>query len=247
MKIEKYLYMATAALAMAIALTLGSCTEAEVENGGTKQGLMPVLFSAGNTAVTRSASASYMPIDSRFVCSMFFHAGAKDTNDSAYVAPVSDVNMTTAWLKINNATGNAVFCDSTYKAAASTDSYGFDENAKCFYWQNRLNHIFVALTDNNKLKTQDGTDDTTKGKLKLFPSVQTKYDGKYMLAYDLTRGENDSTITQQPDPILAVETARPSGGTAESNRVKLFFKHQFAQVQVRLIHLLKSIQPVSRK
>jgi Tfp pilus assembly protein PilW len=234
MKIKKYLYMATAALAMAIALTLGACTEAEVEIGSTQQGLMPVLFSAGNTAVTRSASASYMPDDSRFVCSMFFHAGAKDTNDSAYVAPVSDVNMTTAWLKINNATGNAVFCDSTYKAATSTDSYGFDENAKCFYWQNRLNHIFVALTDNNKLKTQDGTDNSTTGTLKLFPNVQTQYDGKYMLAYDLTRGENDSTITQQPDPILAYETARPSGGTAEANRVKLFFKHQFAQVQVNV-------------
>lgn len=234
MKIKKYLYMATAALAMAIALTLGACTEAEVEIGSTQQGLMPVLFSAGNTAVTRSASASYMPDGSRFVCSMFFHAGAKDTNDSAYVAPVSDVNMTTAWLKINNATGNAVFCDSTYKAATSTDSYGFDENAKCFYWQNRLNHIFVALTDNNKLKTQDGTDNSTTGTLKLFPNVQTQYDGKYMLAYDLTRGENDSTITQQPDPILAYETARPSGGTAEANRVKLFFKHQFAQVQVNV-------------
>lgn len=234
MKIKKYLYMATAALAMAIALTLGACTETEVENGGTQQGLMPVLFSAGKTAVTRSASATYMPDGSRFVCSMFFHAGAKDTNDSAYVAPVSDVNMTTAWLKINNATGNAVFCDSTYKAATSTDSYGFDENAKCFYWQNRLNHIFVALTDNNKLKTQDGTDNSTTGTLKLFPNVQTQYDGKYMLAYDLTRGENDSTITQQPDPILAFETARPSGGTAEANRVKLFFKHQFAQVQVNV-------------
>ena len=230
MKIEKYLYMLTVALAMAIALTFGACTETEVENGGTQKGLMPVLFSAGNTAITRSSSASYMPEGSRFVCSMFFHAGASDTNDSEFAAPVADVNMTTAWLKINNAIGNAVFCDSTYKAATSTDSYGFDTNAKCFYWQNRLNHIFVALTDNNKLDSEDGS---YTGTLKLFPGVNSQYNNQYMLAYDLTKGTKKS-MDEQPDPILAVDTACASGGTAEANRVKLFFKHQFAQVQVNV-------------
>ena len=174
-------------------------------------------------------------MDSRFVCSMFFHAGANDTNESKFNDPVSDVNMTTAWLKISNNTGNAVYWNKEYSEVKkdSLDDYGFDMNSKCLYWQNRLNHIFLALTDYNKLKTQDGTNDATTGTLKLFPDVETQYKEQFMLAYDLTRGQKTS-MSQQPDPILALETARPSGGTPEANRVKLFFKHQFAQIQVNL-------------
>ena len=146
---------------------MSACSEQDIISDSQETvSRMPVLFSAGNTdvALTR-ATASYMPKDSRFVCSMFFHAGANDTNKSEFGAPVSDVNMTTAWLKINNATGNAVYWNKSYNNEnISTDIYGFDENAKCFYWQNRLNHIFLALTDNNKLSTDDET-----GTLKLFP------------------------------------------------------------------------------
>ena len=229
MTIRKYLYIA-------FALLMASCTETEIEGPQEQVRRMPVLFSAGNTEATVTrATASYMPMDSRFVCSMCFHAGANDTNESKFSAPVSDVNMTTAWLKISNTTGNAVYWNQTYSEVKkdSLDDYGFDMNAKCFYWQNRLNHIFLALTDYNKLKTQDGTDDATKGTLKLFPDVDTQYKDQYMLAYDLTRGQKTS-MSEQPDPILALETARPSGGTPEANRVKLFFKHQFAQIQVNL-------------
>ena len=221
-----------------VALLMVGCSEVEIDNGQQQKGLMPVLFSAGNTdvALTRGASASYMPQNSRFVCSMFFHAGANDTDDSAYYtdAPTSDVNMTTAWLKINNATGNAVYWNQTYSDTnISTDEYGFDKAAKCLYWQNRLNHVFLALTDNNKLKTQDGTDDTTTGTLKLFPDVTDTYKDHYMLAYDLTKG-NKTLMSQQPDPIQAVTTMSPAGATPEANRVKLFFKHQFSQVQVNI-------------
>lgn len=238
MKIKKFLYMVTVALAMAIALTLGACTEAEVENGGTQQSQEPVLFTVGNigSAVTR-ASIGYLQADSRFVCSMFFHAGAKDTDNSPFYSVdnklASDVNMTTTWLKINDATGNAVYRQSSFNETGITqDDFGFDKAAKIFYWQNRLNHIFLALTDNNKLKTQDGTDDTTAGTLKLFPDVQTvDANGNYMLEYDLTTG---SKMTDQPDPILAFTTMKPEGASPEANRVELLFKHQFAQVQVNL-------------
>ena len=226
----KYLHIAM------VALLMTGCSEAEIDNGQQQKGLMPVLFSAGNTEATVTrATASYMPMDSRFVCSMFFHAGANDTNESKFNDPVSDVNMTTAWLKISNNTGNAVYWNKEYSEVKkdSLDDYGFDMNSKCFYWQNRLNHIFLALTDYNKLKTQNGSDDVTTGTLKLFPDVETQYKEQYMLAYDLTRGQKTS-MSQQPDPILALETARPSGGTPEANRVKLFFKHQFAQIQVNL-------------
>ena len=216
-----------------MALVLSGCTaEQETFDEGLQQiERMPVLFSAGNTEATVTrATASYMPMDSRFVCSMFFHAGANDTNESKFSAPVSDVNMTTAWLKISNTTGNAVYWNQTYSEVKkdSLDDSGFDMNAKCFYWQNRLNHIFLALTDNHDL---DGS--ISNGSLKIYPDVTDKYKDKYMLAYDLTRGQKTS-MSEQPDPILALETARPSGGTPEANRVKLFFKHQFAQIQVNL-------------
>ncbi|MCR5269885.1 MAG: fimbrillin family protein [Prevotella sp.] len=216
---------------------MAGCTaEQETYDGGQQTERMPVLFSAGNTetVITRAASASFMPKDSRFVCSMFFHAGANDDNDTEFYsetqALAEDVNMTTAWLKISNTVGNAVYWNNAYAAATKTDSYGFDEAAKCFYWQNRLNHIFLALADYNKLNNDNGTD---AGNLRLYPSVTTQYKDQYMMAYDLTRG-NKTAITQQPDPILAVEVAKPSGATPEANRVKLFFKHQFSQVQVNL-------------
>ncbi len=217
-----------------MALVLAGCTaEQETFDEGLQQiERMPVLFSAGNTdaVITRAASASYMPKNSHFVCSMFFHAGVNDTIGSEFGAPVADVNMTTAWLKISNSTGNAVYWNKEYSEVVkdSLDIYGFDVNSKCFYWQNRLNHIFLALTDNNDL---DGS--ISNGSLKIYPDVTDKYKDKYMLAYDLTRGEKKA-MSEQPDPILALETARPSGGTPEANRVKLFFKHQFAQIQVNL-------------
>lgn len=216
-----------------MALVLSGCTaEQETFDEGLQQiERMPVLFSAGNTEATVTrATASYMPKNSHFVCSMFFHAGVNDTIGSEFGAPVADVNMTTAWLKISNSTGNAVYWNKAYSEVVkdSLDIYGFDVNSKCFYWQNRLNHIFLALTDNNDL---DGS--ISNGSLKIYPDVTDKYKDKYMLAYDLTRGEKKA-MSEQPDPILALETARPSGGTPEANRVKLFFKHQFAQIQVNL-------------
>ena len=224
MTIRKYLYIA-------FALLMASCSETEIEESQDPVRSMPVLFSAGNTEATVTrATASYMPKNSHFVCSMFFHAGVNDTIGSEFSAPVADVNMTTAWLKISNSMGNAVYWNKAYSEVVkdSLDIYGFDVNSKCFYWQNRLNHIFLALTDNHDL---DGS--ISNGSLKIYPDVTDKYKDKYMLAYDLTRGEKKA-MSEQPDPILALETARPSGGTPEANRVKLFFKHQFAQIQVNL-------------
>ena len=221
-------------LYIAIAAVLGGCTGQDVHEIAPEQsGRMPVLFSVGNTqTIVTRASASYMPRDGRFVCSMFFHAGATDTNDSPFYtgAPSSDITMTTTWLKINNATGNAVYWNRLYDNSVSTDMFGFDETAKCLYWQNRKNHVFLALADYNKLDTDDGSD---SGTLRIYPDVTEKNRNKYMLAYDLTRGDKIS-MTQQPDPIQALETAHPTGYTPEANRVRLFFKHQFSQIQVNL-------------
>jgi len=222
---------------LSIAAVLGACSEQEMFDAPVEQTEhMPVLFSAGNTdaVMTRAqGSASYMPLDSRFVCSMFFHAGARDTNDSLFYRSgrvlTPDVNMTTAWLKISNAVGNAVYWNNRYEDAQEKDIYGFDEAAKCFYWQNRLDHVFLALADYNKLSVDDGY----TGSLKLYPDVTTRYKDSYMIAYDLTRGDLTG-MDKQPDPIQAVQVAHPSGSTLEANRVKLFFKHQFSQIQVNL-------------
>lgn len=54
-----------------------------------------------------------------------------------------------------------------------------------------------------------------------------------VLAFDLTHGDKTS-MTQQPDIVQAVEIQSPSGATQESNRVNLYFKHQFSQVQVNI-------------
>lgn len=54
-----------------------------------------------------------------------------------------------------------------------------------------------------------------------------------VLAFDLTRGTK-SSMADQPDIVQAVEIQSPSGATQESNRVNLYFKHQFAQVQVNI-------------
>jgi hypothetical protein len=198
-----------------------SCTADEILQVEQPKGLMPVLFSAGNmeAAITRAASASYMPEDSRFVCSMFFHAGKDDTNDIPFYpadgAPTPEVNMTNAWLKINNALGNAVYRQSTFADPAEQDVNGFDKAANCFYWQNRLDHVFLAVADNNHLT--------------VCPIIEEN-----KLTCDLTRTDQITSMAQQPDPIVAHVKMSPAGATPEANRVKLFFKHQLAQIQVNI-------------
>ena len=41
-------------------------------------------------------------------------------------------------------------------------------------------------------------------------------------------------MDQQPDPILALTIMKPAGATQEANRVRLYFRHQFSQIQVNL-------------
>lgn len=54
-----------------------------------------------------------------------------------------------------------------------------------------------------------------------------------MNAYDLRRGTTTS-MSQQPDICQAITEQAPLGATQASNRVNLYFKHQFSQVQVNL-------------
>ncbi|UKK48726.1 fimbrillin family protein [Prevotella sp. E9-3] len=159
----------------------------------------PVLFTSGNEnlAVTR-ATIPYMAQGSRFICSMYYHAKNNDTDDTDFdvVDPIEGGTMTTASLQISNTLGNANYLTGQ------------------FYWQNRLNHAFLALADYNRLNET--------------PVVNGKN-----VTYDLARGTRQS-ISEQPDPILALTIAKPSGSTQEGNRVRLYFKHQFALVQVNV-------------
>lgn len=57
------------------------------------------------------------------------------------------------------------------------------------------------------------------------------------LAFDLTRKSPDDetmTMASQPDIVQALERQAPTGATQESNRVNLYFKHQFSQIQVNV-------------
>lgn len=53
------------------------------------------------------------------------------------------------------------------------------------------------------------------------------------LAFDLTRGDKES-MEEQPDIAQALTIQAPTGASQESNRVNLYFKHQFSQLQVNV-------------
>lgn len=55
----------------------------------------------------------------------------------------------------------------------------------------------------------------------------------YAKQYDLTKGTKTG-MAQQPDPIQALTLKKPEGATQEANRVRLYFKHQFSQIQVNI-------------
>lgn len=177
-------------------MTLWSCSdELDLRQGGETSdedniGQM-VLFSTGNVNTTSRATIPYMEDGGRFVCSMYFHAGANDTDATDY--DVTDESAhNTAWLKVfdvhvTSATetspydyqGNSVYwnnqyqdIDETAKEKEAYTKYGFDPDAPTFYWKNRLNHVFVGYADYNKLKTNtynlaDGK--VTEGSLFAYP------------------------------------------------------------------------------
>jgi len=214
----------------------------------------PVLFTAGSEqAAATKAGVPYMALNGRFVCTMYYHAKSTDTPTSPYdVADASEGGtMTTAWLRVNDNYGNSVYWNNTYPDpyTPTLDDYGFDRSATMFYWQNRLPHAFLALADYNKLTTNVGaeTRDGSQGRLKLYPYgdkattvtvgegddavEQEVYDQN---VYDLTRGPLMTAMTDQPDPIRALTIMTPAGATQEANRVELYFRHQFSQIQVNL-------------
>lgn len=131
-----------------------------------------VLFSTGNAGnvTTRAEVCPYMERDGRFVCKMFYHAKATDTDASPFDTISTPI---TSWLRVNNNEGNSVYWQKDFDMAGVDQGhqdyldYGFDSRAQYFYWRNRLDHIFLGFTDYNQLKTN--TYGTTQGKLFMYP------------------------------------------------------------------------------
>ena len=187
-------------------------------------GGLPVLFSsgAGDASVSTRATVPYMENGGRFVCRMYYQ-GNVGTGDFT--------NYTEAWLKVDNNYGNSVYRKKDFSEPTTDeniDGFGFDRESQIFYWQNRKKHIFIAIADYNKLKTNDGTDNGTLN----FKNSE-EIEGKPMV-FDLRRKDGMNSISDQQDIIMAHTEMSPAKATPEGNRVKLLFGHCFAKVQVNL-------------
>ena len=185
---------------------------------------LPVLFSsgAGDASVSTRATVPYMENKGRFVCRMYYQ-GNVGTEDFT--------NYTEAWLKVDNNYGNSVYRKKDFSEPTTDDNidgFGFDRESQIFYWQNRKKHIFIAIADYNKLKTNDGTDNGTLN----FKNSE-EIEGKPMV-FDLRRKDGMNSISDQQDIIMAHTEMSPDKATPEGNRVKLLFGHCFAKVQVNL-------------
>ena len=185
---------------------------------------LPVLFSsgAGDASVSTRATVPYMENDGRFVCRMYYQGNV----GSEYFT-----NYTEAWLKVDNNYGNSVYRKKDFIEPTTDDNidgFGFDRESQIFYWQNRKKHIFIAIADYNKLKTNDGTDNGTLN----FKNSE-EIEGKPMV-FDLRRKDGMNSISDQQDIIMAHTEMSPDKATPEGNRVKLLFGHCFAKVQVNL-------------
>ena len=148
---------------------------------------------------------------------MYYHTLKHDTDDSPF--DLTDDKITKAWLEVSDGAGNVAYKNESFDAAGTP-----------FYWQNRLNHAFVAIANNNDLTTS-----------------QTIYKSPSDAAfntYDLTKGEK-TAITQQPDPIRAVEIKAPSDNTPANNSVTLNFQHQFSLIQVNLKNADSNTSPIA--
>lgn len=213
------------------------------------------------TTTTRATTIPYMGDGGRFVCRMYYIGDLNGTEYDSY---------NTAWLRVegeqHGATittkrGNSLYWNNLYSATSNTDGFGFDKSAACFYWQNRKDHAFLAITDLHRAYRSDYIGGTVQGTLKMDDAnpdyiliekngdEETQYKAN---AYDLRHWEwKKQTVNgkeqmvktatpicasfeDQPDVAQAYKKMKPQGSTQEANRVELIFNHCFAQVQVNV-------------
>ncbi len=198
-----------------------------------------VMFTSGNQSLSRAIP--YLGKDGRFVCRMYYQATQGSTDYTGQFQ---------SWLRVNNAYGNSVYRDSLFKANESNsdlfDQFNFEKAATIFYWQNRLNHSFIAYTDlhrcfDSSYRGDKGLNMTTDAS---FTEAENTYACKSFTLTtsptpiaDLSESEKqtgDPKYYSQPDPAVANTIMLPAGATQEANRVDLIFRHCFSQIQVNL-------------
>lgn len=157
-----------------------------------------ILFTVGttnNAVTTRAGDAGpvgaepaksyYMADGSRFVCRMYYVANAGSSN-----IDVKGGTDFMAWLKVDGTVGNSLYWNKFYEPVSSEKGYGGiddlgnDYSADAFYWQNRKDHVFLAMTDLNKARNGEYRYGVSQGSLKLTPadlsytvkSSKTKHD-----------------------------------------------------------------------
>ena len=245
-------YILSSLMALATAACSGNDIAGDVPgNGNTAHTGETVLFTVGATenaegrtraednASANDAKTYYMPDGSRFVCRMYYIA--KDGTDEIDITGTDQ----TTFLKVSGNVGNSLYWNRMYTDAQQTDEYGNDYYAPCFYWQNRKKHVFLAWTDLNHAKTMAYGE--TPGSLKFEPAdimygtsaghAASEENGAEELpanVFSLKRTESMSSIADQPDVVRAIKEQEPIGATQAANRVNLYFKHQFALVEVNI-------------
>lgn len=210
-------------LYLGFVLWLTSCSGDDITTGNGLDGNnydpvgTPVLFSVGlqDKAITRTGPTSMA--GSHFVCTMYYHSKKTDTNFSNF--DLTDGKITKAWLEVSGGSGNAAYKNEAFTADGTP-----------FYWQNRLNHAFVAIANYHDLTTSQTI-------------YQSTSDAAFN-TYNLTKGTK-ATITDQPDPIRAKEIMAPSNDTPANNSVTLNFQHQFSLIQVNLKNADSNTSPIA--
>ena len=196
-----------------------------------------VLFTSGNQSLSRAIP--YLGKDGRFVCRMYYQATQGSTDYTGQFQ---------SWLRVNNAYGNSVYRDSLFKADESNsnlfDQFNFEKAATIFYWQNRLNHSFIAYTDLHRCigSTYNGDNGLNMINDASFTEAENTYScKKFLLTTSPTetlteeqKQTGDPKYYSQPDPAVANTIMLPAGATQEANRVDLIFRHCFSQIQVNL-------------
>lgn len=195
-----------------------------------------VLFTSGNQSLSRAIP--YLGKDGRFVCRMYYQATQGSTDYTGQFQ---------SWLRVNNAYGNSVYRDSLFNADESNsnlfDQFNFEKAATIFYWQNRLNHSFIAYTDLHRCFKDDYRGDSLNmiNDASFTEAENTYFCKKFLLTTSPTetlteeqKQTGDPKYYSQPDPAVANTIMLPAGATQEANRVDLIFRHCFSQIQVNL-------------
>ena len=199
-----------------------ACTDDDITGGGVvpapdDHGIgQLVLFSSGSVGNdSRATVVPYMEQDGRFVCKMFYHAKATDTDASPFDTITTPI---TSWLRVDDNEGNSVYWSKDYdmegvdKNHQDFIDYGFDSRAQYFYWRNRLDHIFLGYTDYNKLKAN--AYGTTQGQLFMYPEyddVKKTKVGENKIGSASSYKKLAFVLSPMPNPEYNVELAEQLG------------------------------------